>query len=260
MKITEEMVKAMRNALDGIAQLSASEARAALEAAAQADTPASTVWEPFGYVRPNSLERYRSGEDGNILVSAEIDGSYTTPMIVAEFMTAPASPPATSQSEGVVWMHRTSHKISDLMGWSEWSGWQYGFGKSDNPSGEIKIENHQIFPPTGADWFGIEIAARWHDQRAINTPDAFEMELHEKSAAAIRALASSSVAAKEAVEVKADERDIYEVSNQLGGYVDPSTEPNLARFLIREAEEACKLADEIVRLRAALSRTTEEEG
>lgn len=35
---------------------------------------------------------------------------------------------------------------------------------------------------------GLETAARWHDERARNTPDAFEMELHQKSAEAIRAL------------------------------------------------------------------------
>ena len=34
----------------------------------------------------------------------------------------------------------------------------------------------------------LEEAAKWHDQRARNTPDAFEMELHQVSAKAIRAL------------------------------------------------------------------------
>ena len=33
-----------------------------------------------------------------------------------------------------------------------------------------------------------ERAAKWHDQRARDTPDAFEMEFHQVSAAAIRAL------------------------------------------------------------------------
>lgn len=33
-----------------------------------------------------------------------------------------------------------------------------------------------------------EEAALWHDQRAKDTPDAFEMELHRESAKAIRAL------------------------------------------------------------------------
>jgi hypothetical protein len=47
------------------------------------------------------------------------------------------------------------------------------------------------------------------------------------------------------------ERDIYECANQLGGYVGPDTEDSLAVFLIRESNEAAKLADEIVRLRAA---------
>lgn len=50
--------------------------------------------------------------------------------------------------------------------------------------------------------------------------------------------------------VEGSERDIFEVANQLGGYVGPGTEKRLARFLIREAEEASKLAYEIVRLRA----------
>lgn len=34
----------------------------------------------------------------------------------------------------------------------------------------------------------IEVAAQWHAQRAIDTPDAFEMEFHQKSAMALRAL------------------------------------------------------------------------
>jgi hypothetical protein len=33
-----------------------------------------------------------------------------------------------------------------------------------------------------------ESAAKWHDQRAHDTPDVFEMEFHQVSAAAIRAL------------------------------------------------------------------------
>lgn len=41
------------------------------------------------------------------------------------------------------------------------------------------------------------------------------------------------------------ERDTYEVANQLGGYVGPGTEKHLAAFLIREANEASKLADRI---------------
>ncbi|MNU27265.1 hypothetical protein D3C71_156510 [compost metagenome] len=53
--------------------------------------------------------------------------------------------------------------------------------------------------------------------------------------------------------VEGSDRDIFEVANQLGGYVDPGTEKRLARFLIREAEEASKLAYEIVRLRTELS-------
>ena len=32
-----------------------------------------------------------------------------------------------------------------------------------------------------------EACAKWHDQRAHDTPDAFEMEFHQVSAAAIRA-------------------------------------------------------------------------
>lgn len=48
-------------------------------------------------------------------------------------------------------------------------------------------------------------------------------------------------------------RDIYEVANQLGGYVGPTTEGRLAEFLIREANASCELADEIVRLRQQLA-------
>lgn len=48
-------------------------------------------------------------------------------------------------------------------------------------------------------------------------------------------------------------RDIYEVANQLGGYVGPTTEGRLAEFLIKEANAAGDLADEIVRLRQQLA-------
>ncbi len=48
-------------------------------------------------------------------------------------------------------------------------------------------------------------------------------------------------------------RDIYEVANQLDGYVDEGTPERLAQFLIREGKAASDLADEIVRLHAALS-------
>jgi len=51
-----------------------------------------------------------------------------------------------------------------------------------------------------------------------------------------------------------NKRDVYEVSNQLGGYVGPNTDKRLAAFLIREAGEACKLADEIIRLRSENAR------
>jgi hypothetical protein len=39
---------------------------------------------------------------------------------------------------------------------------------------------------------GLERAAKWHDQRARDTPDAFEMEFHQVSAAAIRKLSEVS--------------------------------------------------------------------
>ncbi|WCA57817.1 hypothetical protein G6M16_008935 [Agrobacterium tumefaciens] len=54
-------------------------------------------------------------------------------------------------------------------------------------------------------------------------------------------------------------RDIYEVANQLGGFVGPSTDKLLAKFLIREAEEAAELANEIVRLRQLLSEAEKRE-
>jgi len=47
-------------------------------------------------------------------------------------------------------------------------------------------------------------------------------------------------------------RDIYEVANQLEGYVGPDTPERLAAFLMREGNEAAKLADEITSLRTAL--------
>jgi len=53
-------------------------------------------------------------------------------------------------------------------------------------------------------------------------------------------------------EMRVKGRDIYEVANQLGGYVGPGTDKRLADFLIREAMAASDLADEIVRLTTAL--------
>jgi hypothetical protein len=47
-------------------------------------------------------------------------------------------------------------------------------------------------------------------------------------------------------------RDIYEVANQLAGYVDEGTPEKLASFLLREGKAAADLADEIVRLTAAI--------
>ena len=49
-------------------------------------------------------------------------------------------------------------------------------------------------------------------------------------------------------------RDIYEVANQLEGYVDEGTPERLAQFLLREGKAASDLADEIVRLRVAAHR------
>lgn len=43
-------------------------------------------------------------------------------------------------------------------------------------------------------------------------------------------------------------RDIWEVANQLVGYVGPDTEARLANFLLREGKEAAKLAERIVAL------------
>jgi hypothetical protein len=41
-----------------------------------------------------------------------------------------------------------------------------------------------------------EAAAGWHNQRASETPDAFEQEFHEVSCAAIRAIDPASLEAK----------------------------------------------------------------
>lgn len=54
------------------------------------------------------------------------------------------------------------------------------------------------------------------------------------------------------------ERDIYEVANQLEGYVDESTPDPLASFLLREGTEAGKLADRICALAAENERLTKE--
>jgi len=57
-----------------------------------------------------------------------------------------------------------------------------------------------------------------------------------------------------------DQRDIYEVANQLGGYVGPTTPEFLKKFLLRESEEASKLADRIIHLEKALRDIAEERG
>lgn len=44
-------------------------------------------------------------------------------------------------------------------------------------------------------------------------------------------------------------RDIFELANQLAGYVGPDTDPELAAFLLRESKEAAKLAYEVEWLR-----------
>lgn len=61
------------------------------------------------------------------------------------------------------------------------------------------------------------------------------------------------------------ERSIWEVANQLGGWVGPDTEKGLADFLIRESDEAAKLAatittqaQEIERLKGALGEIASE--
>lgn len=51
--------------------------------------------------------------------------------------------------EGVQ-MHRTRHKISEMAGWSEWSRWEEGFGKTDDPTFEIEIENRLFYPTSDA--------------------------------------------------------------------------------------------------------------
>lgn len=56
----------------------------------------------------------------------------------------------------------------------------------------------------------------------------------------------------ETIRQLAKKRDVFEVANQLGGYIGPDTEKWLAAFLRRESTEAGKLANEIVALRAKL--------
>lgn len=55
-----------------------------------------------------------------------------------------------------VQMHRTRHKISDLAGWSEWSKWEEGFGKTDDPTFEIEIDNREFVP--ASEWQPMDTA------------------------------------------------------------------------------------------------------
>lgn len=52
-----------------------------------------------------------------------------------------------------------------------------------------------------------------------------------------------------------NKRDIWEVANQLEGYVGPETEERLAAFLMREGHEAAKLAERIVELEKELKKS-----
>lgn len=56
----------------------------------------------------------------------------------------PAPSPGT-HVQGVE-MHRTRHKIGELSGWSNWSKWEEGFGKTDDPTFEIEIDNRIFYP------------------------------------------------------------------------------------------------------------------
>jgi hypothetical protein len=60
-----------------------------------------------------------------------------------------------------------------------------------------------------------EMAAEWHDQRAINTPDAFEMEFHQVSAAAIRALPIDETTSFRVAELERQNRDLQAANNRL---------------------------------------------
>ena len=51
-------------------------------------------------------------------------------------------------------------------------------------------------------------------------------------------------------------RDIYEVANQLGGYVDMSTPDDLAAFLLRESKEAVILAERLEIAEAHVAQMT----
>lgn len=92
-------------------------------------------------------------------------------------------------------------------------------------------------------------------------PDAGEPTTYEEICERCGELTTFSTPTPQppAVEAEAVERDIFEVANQLEGYVDESTPEPLARFLLREGREAAKLAatlkaktDEIERLRQQL--------
>jgi len=61
-------------------------------------------------------------------------------------------------------------------------------GSSDVPGFDACVKAEEARLARNA---ALEEAARWHDERRRNTPDAFEMEFHEVSGAAIRALKES---------------------------------------------------------------------
>lgn len=52
---------------------------------------------------------------------------------------------AAPEASETVQMHRTRHKISELAGWSTWSRWEEGYGKTEDPTFEIEIENRLFY-------------------------------------------------------------------------------------------------------------------
>lgn len=112
---------------------------------------------------------------------------------------------------------------------------------------KVRVKAFPGHPPQDATVVGYELAIEY----AEGEEDKRETLVCKSEDFDLRGILMPSILPLHPVE--GSDRDIYEVANQLGGYVDPGTEKNLGRFLIREAEEATKLANEIVRLRAALS-------
>jgi hypothetical protein len=87
----------------------------------------------------------------------------------------------TSRAE---WIEAAARELARLRGWDSLYNASIGGASLEPFYREASAALAVLEPLIRAD--ERERCAKWHDQRSRDTPDAFEMELHQVSAAAIR--------------------------------------------------------------------------